>query len=121
MPKKRKPKHVAQYMHFGNWDGKSLQETRNKLGLTQKDIADVIGVTPVAICYIETGKSSNPWAIQMYGIVLERYWAGIHGYIPAYRKIGENHFMEEQNELYEIQRRDVQTQTGGRRSESCAS
>ena len=103
---------LQEYIHFQDWTPDKLRETRKRLKITQKEIADAMGVGKVMISQIENHYSASPIAIKLYGIVLERYWAGIHGYIPAYRKIGENHFMEEQNGLHEIQRRDVQTQTG---------
>ena len=110
---------LKDYIHFQNWTPESLRNTRKKLKITQQEVADVMGVSKVIISHAENGHSVNPMTITLYGIILERYWAGIHGYIPAYRKIGENKFMEEQNGLYEIQRRDVQAETGGRRSKSC--
>ena len=63
--------------------------------MTQQEVADVLGVSKVVVSHAENGHSVNPIMITLYGIVLERYWAGIHGYIPAFRKIGENKFMEE--------------------------
>lgn len=98
MPKQWNPeadeKNVSQYMHFIDWTPKTLRETRKKFKLTQKDIADVVGLTPVAISAIENGRTTSPWTVQLYGIILERYYAGIHGYSPAFRKVGESDFME---------------------------
>lgn len=71
-----------------DYDPAELQKERILLGLTQKDVAKAIGVTATAISCIETGKAANPWAIQMYGIILERYKAYIEDYIPTYRKEG---------------------------------
>lgn len=96
------PKDLKQYARLQDWTPETLRATRLKLGLTQKEIASVIDCTPNAISFLENGRSTSPWAIHMYGIILERYWAGIHGYVPAFRKIGENTFMEETNELRTI-------------------
>lgn len=85
-------KYVKQHMHFIDWTPESLRETRKKFKLTQKDIAEVVGLTPVSISAIERGDTTSPWAVQLYGIILERYYAGIHGYLPAFRKVGESEF-----------------------------
>ena len=94
---------LKDYIHFQNWTSESLRNTRKKLKITQQEVADVMGVSKIIISHAENGHSVNPMTITLYGIILERYWAGIHGYIPAFRKIGENKFMEETNELREIQ------------------
>ncbi len=92
------PKDLKQYARLQDWTPETLRATRLKLGLTQKEIASVLDYTPTMISLLENGRSASPWAIHMYGIILERYWAGIHGYIPAFRKIGENKFLEEKDE-----------------------
>ena len=89
------PKDVKQYMYFIEWTPESLRETRRRLGLTQEDIAEVMGLTKSAISCLERRISNNVWAIQLYGIILERYIAGTQGYIPAFRKIGESTFLKE--------------------------
>lgn len=98
MPKQWNPeadeKNVSQYMYFINWTPETLRETRKKLKLTLKDIAKVMDVTPVTIGCLERGDTTNPWSLHLYGIILERYYAGIHGYVPAFRKVGESDFME---------------------------
>ena len=76
------------------WDGPSLNTERVKLGLTQAEIAKIMDVTPNSISAIERGISNNPWTIQCYGIILERYRAYVDGYIPAYKKIGTNELMK---------------------------
>ena len=86
---------LKEYIHFQNWTPESLKSTRKILKMTQQEVADVLGVSKVVVSHAENGHSVNPIMITLYGIVLERYWAGIHGYIPAFRKIGENKFMEE--------------------------
>ena len=94
---------LKEYIHFQDWTPESLRNTRKKLKITQQEVADVMGVSKIVISHAENGHSVNPMTLTLYGIILERYWAGIHGYIPAYRKIGESKFMEESNELREIQ------------------
>ena len=81
-------------MHFVTWTPEMLKKKRLELELTQSEVAAVIGVTNVAISSIERGIACNPLAIQLYGIILERYEAAINNYIPGYRKIGTNEFLE---------------------------
>ena len=90
---------LRDYMHFIKWTPEKLRAARKMMGLYQWQIADLIGLTTCAITQLENGKVSSPWAIQMYGIILERCWAGMNGYIPAFRKIGTNKFMEEKDGL----------------------
>ena len=77
------------------WTPEKLRETRKDLGIRQKDIAEILGMTCPAISAIETGKTTSPWAIQLYGIILERYYASLMGYVPAYRKLGDSKFVSE--------------------------
>lgn len=81
-------KDIRPHLYFKEYKPEQLQNERIKLNLTQKEVGNAIGVTPVAISAIETGKTSSPWIIQLYGIVLERYKAYCEGYIPTYRKEG---------------------------------
>ena len=73
-------------------DGKTLRKERLKLGVTQEEIAQVIGVTKATISHIERGLTNSPWALLMYTIIIERYKAYSDGYVPAYRKVGTNEF-----------------------------
>lgn len=36
----------------------SIKEEREKLGLSQKDLADLLSITPSAICQWESGKTT---------------------------------------------------------------
>ena len=80
---------------FQPWTIEELVATRKKLGLRQRDISDLIGLTPPAISALETGKVTSVWAINLYGVILERYYAALKGYIPAYRKLGQSQFIGE--------------------------
>jgi len=75
-----------------DWTGESLKRFRTGLGLTLKEVGDLMGVSFITVRNLETGQILNPMKIQMYGIVLERYYACLKGYIPAYRKIGTDTF-----------------------------
>lgn len=81
-------------VRLNNWTPAELRRVRMQLGLTQEDVASIIGMSKVSISRIESGYMTNPWVLQVYGIILERYYAATKGYIPAYRKVGENVFME---------------------------
>ena len=85
---------ISPDIRFMSWTPEMLKKKRNELGLTQSEIAAVVGVTNIAVGHIERGVASNPWAIQLYGIILERYEAAKNDYIPGYRKIGTNEFLE---------------------------
>lgn len=75
-------------------DGKTLKKEREMLGLTQGEIAATVGVTNVAISHIERGLANNPWALQMYTLILERYKMYLNDYVPVYRKNGTDEFVE---------------------------
>ena len=74
------------------WTPEELKSFRLKLGVKQTYIADLFGVSQTTISHLETYKIRNPLATQMYGIILERIYAYRYGYVPAYRKVGENEF-----------------------------
>lgn len=86
-------------LHLIDWTPESLKATRVKLGLKQEEVANVVGVSKAAVSNLERNYTTNPWALQMYGIILERYYAHLNGYIPAYRKIGENNYAEEMHDF----------------------
>lgn len=92
-------KDVSQYLYFKQWTPDSLREMRKRLKLTQADIAKAMDITAPSISAIENGRTMNPWAIQLYGIILERYQAGILGYRPTYIRTCDNVFMEGYDEL----------------------
>ncbi len=75
-----------------DWTGENLKRFRMGLGLTLKDVGDLMDVSFITVRNMEIGQIMNPLKLQMYGIVLERYYACLKGYIPAYRKIGADTF-----------------------------
>ena len=81
------------------WTPAELKAFRLKLGLDQRYIADLFGVSQTTISHLETYKIRNPLATQMYGTILERIYAYQLGYIPAYRKIGESEFLSDSTNL----------------------
>lgn len=79
---------------LNDWTPEKLREVRLRMNLSQKTVGEIIGVTGKTISNIEKGKYTNPIHIMLYGIILERYYAYKHNYAPAFRKIGENKYME---------------------------
>lgn len=79
---------------LNDWTPEKLRETRLRMNLSQKAVGEILGVSGMTISNIEREKYTNPMHIMLYGIVLERYYAYKRGYVPAFRKIGENKFME---------------------------
>ena len=75
-----------------DWDGDNLRKFRMGLGLTLKDVGDLMDVSNITVRNWENRSVTNPVILQMYGIVLERYYACLKGYVPAYRKIGTDTF-----------------------------
>ena len=84
---------LRRLMILNEWTPESLKRTRLMLGLNTNDISAVLGVSRPVVSNIEKGINANYATMQLYGIVLERYWAYQHGYVPAYRKIGQNDFV----------------------------
>ena len=78
-----------------NWTPELCKLTREKLKISRKEMADIFGVSPPTIFNLEHDKVKNPMALMMYGTALERICALRRDYIPGFRKIGTNDFMQE--------------------------
>ena len=78
---------------LNEWTPETLKKTRKVLELRQSDIAEALNTTQATISNLERGVNASWGSCQLYGILLERYWAYKNGYIPAYRKVGENVFL----------------------------
>lgn len=78
-------KKLKEFARLNYWTPEKLRDARINLRLAQRDIAELMGVTVPCISALETGRTLNPWAVALYGIILERYWAGEQGYVPVYR------------------------------------
>lgn len=85
-------KEVRQDLMLFDFKPEDLEAFRERLELTRKDIADLFDISPVTIRNLERHKVQNPMALQMYAIVLERWYAVKLGLIPAYRKPGGDTF-----------------------------
>ena len=88
-------KPTRRYLVLIEWTPESLKCMRHELRMTQEEVGNILGITKAAVGYIERGQTTAPMELLSYGIVLERAWALKRGYVPAYRKIGTNEFMEE--------------------------
>lgn len=76
---------------------KQLEMMRTGMGISKREVAEFFGVTEPTIKYWESGRTKSQIIYWMYGIFLERYYAEIKGYVPAFRKIGGGTFkMEEE-------------------------
>ena len=93
-PKGEFRKNLKHDLLLCEWTPEKLKNTRVELGLSQNDIAELLDVTRGVVYNIENGKSSSPSAVILYGLIIERYWAYMNGYVPAYRKVGKNTFYE---------------------------
>lgn len=80
---------------FNPWTVEELVATRKRFKLRQRDISEAIGMTVSSIAMFERGKVNSPWIEKLYGLILERYYAAQLGYIPGFRKLGQNQFIGE--------------------------
>lgn len=80
---------------FNPWTVEELVATRKRFKLRQRDISEAIGMTVSSIAMFERGKVNSPWIEKLYGLILERYYAAQLGYIPAFKKLGQNQFIGE--------------------------
>lgn len=86
--------YISRHLYPVRWTKEALKTNRENLGLTQEDVAYMLGVTRCTIKNIELGITKDPLKVFAYGTILERYFALKQGYTPAYRKIGSNSFEE---------------------------
>ena len=66
---------IKQILKPVEWTGDLLREMRLKMNLTQKDVAELLGISACTISHIETGKFYYPVHMYAYGTLLERYYA----------------------------------------------
>lgn len=76
-------------------DPDKLRAFREEIGVSQRQIAKMIGSTGPTISNIETGETTNLLMIFGYAKILEALYARKKGYIPAFRKVGTSQFIEE--------------------------
>ena len=80
---------------FGSsWTPEKLRQMREALGLSQSDIGDILGVSKSTVSHLELGYNMAGPTFFAYSVALERYYAWTMGYLPSFRKIGMNEFME---------------------------
>lgn len=69
---------------LNDWTGAELQTARKKLGITQKDAADLIYTTQQTISNIERETGVGYLKMDSYQHVLERYYAYVNFLTPCY-------------------------------------
>ena len=75
-----------------SWTPERLREMRERLGLSQREVADIMGVTKTVVSGIELGRNIYGPAFTNYAMILERYYAYTKGYLPAFRKAGATNY-----------------------------
>lgn len=83
-------KTVKDILFSHTWTPKALQYYREYLGLTQKEVGDILKISRNRVSQIENGTDVSEVILIAYGTLLERYYAYKLGYLPSYRKIGTN-------------------------------
>lgn len=86
--------YLGKHLYPVRWSKEKIKDFRESLNLTQKEVADILGVTSTTIKNIELGYTKDPLKLFAYGTILERYFALTNGYTPSYRKIGTNEFTD---------------------------
>jgi transcriptional regulator with XRE-family HTH domain len=81
---------VKDILFSHTWTPKALQYYREYLGLTQKEVGEILHLSNYRISQIENGNDISEVITIAYGTLLERYYAYKQGYLPSYRKIGTN-------------------------------
>ena len=76
-------------------DPNKLRAFREEIGVSQRQIAKMMGSTGPTISSIENGITTNPLMLYGYAKLLEALYARKKGYIPAFRKTGTSQFIEE--------------------------
>jgi len=85
---------IKKILFQSTWTPEKLRETREMLGLSQTNVADILGVSKATISHMELGYNANGASFTAYCIVLERLYAYSQGYLPSYRRIGGSQFIE---------------------------
>lgn len=84
---------VKKILYRSTWTSEKLRDTREQFGISQREIAEILGTSKSVISGIELGRNIYGPTFMMYGIVLERYIAYTNGYLPAFRKAGTSDYM----------------------------
>ena len=78
---------------FPNFSPVELAQIRQNMGITISEVENYTGIHHQTIQRIESGKGANAALENLYQLAIERLYAYNNGYLPAYRKIGENEFI----------------------------
>lgn len=77
---------------FPHFSPVELAQIREDMGVSISQVTAYTGIHPQTIRRIESGKGGAPALENLYQLAIERLYAYDQGYLPAYRKIGENEF-----------------------------
>lgn len=69
-----------------------LYQIRESMGVTISQVQAYTGLHHQTIRSIEAGEPAHQASINLYQLMIERLYALHEGYLPGYRKIGENIF-----------------------------
>ena len=67
---------------------------RKQLGLSRAQVSEALDISRQTITNIESERNAYMPLLVMYETFLERYFAADHGYLPSFRKAGENAYAE---------------------------
>lgn len=77
---------------FPNFTPVELAQIREDMGISRAQVEEYTGIGHNTIRRIESGEGANIALENLYQIAIERLYAYKQGYLPAYRKEGENDF-----------------------------
>lgn len=89
---KTKNSTVEVIWRFPSFSPVELAQMREEMGISISQVTAYTGIHPQTIRRIESGKGGAPALENFYQLAIERLYAYKQGYLPAYRKIGENEF-----------------------------
>ena len=84
---------VKKIINRSKWTPEKLRDTREQFGISQREIAEILGTSKSVVSGIELGRNIYGPTFMMYGNVLARYIAYTNGYLLAFRKAGTSDYM----------------------------
>ena len=91
---KNDPYELIEQARFRPRNGHELRAMRKQLGLSRAQVAEVLDISRQTITNLESERNLYMPLLVMYEAFLERYFAADHGYLPSFRKAGENAYAE---------------------------
>lgn len=90
--KKDRNSTVELIWRFPDFTPTELAQIRENMGVSVAQVEAYTGIHHQTIRRIESGKGGHTAMENLYQLAIERLYAYNEGYLPAYRKIGENEF-----------------------------